>query len=80
MDTIPYPAKVDLSRFEGPGSGEALYGLPETVLFCKKCVISNQRPNSTIEFKNIPGSTKSTIAFDQDGICDACHFAAKKAS
>ena len=23
------------------------YGLPEEVRFCKKCVISNQRPNST---------------------------------
>ena len=27
------------------------YGLPEEVRFCKKCVISNQRPNSTVEFK-----------------------------
>ena len=80
MDIIPYPAQVDLSRFEGPGSGEALYGLPERVLFCKRCVISNQRPNSTIEFQNIPGSVKSTIAFDEDGICDACRFAEKKAS
>ena len=30
----------------------SLYGLPETVEFCKSCVISNQRPNSVIEFKN----------------------------
>ena len=29
---------------------EAYYGLPEKVLFCKKCVISNQRPRSTVVF------------------------------
>ena len=34
---------------------EAYYGLPSKVEFCKKCVISNQRPNSTIEFKNEKG-------------------------
>ena len=28
---------------------EAYYGLPSKVKFCKKCVISNQRPSSTIE-------------------------------
>ena len=30
-------------------------GLPEEVIFCKKCVISNQRPSSSIEFKNHQG-------------------------
>ena len=29
---------------------KTLYGLPSEVKFCKKCVISNQRPNSSIEF------------------------------
>ena len=33
-------------------SNFSLYGLPKDVKFCKKCVISNQRPNSVIEFKN----------------------------
>ena len=28
------------------------YGLPKKVLFCTKCVISNQRPSSTVEFKS----------------------------
>ena len=27
-------------------------GLPKKVLFCKKCVISNQRPSSTVEFRS----------------------------
>ena len=30
----------------------SLYGLPEEIKFCKKCVISNQRPSSVVEFKN----------------------------
>lgn len=80
MDIIPSPEVVDLSRFEGNGSGEALYGLPKDVLFCKRCVISNQRPNSAVEFQNVPGSKKTTIAFDTQGVCDACRFAEKKAT
>jgi len=31
---------------------EAKYGLPEVVVFCKRCVMSNQRPNSSVEFKH----------------------------
>ena len=31
---------------------KTLFGLPREVKFCSKCVISNQRPNSSIEFKN----------------------------
>ena len=34
---------------------EAYYGLPEEVKFCTNCVISNQRPSSTVEFKNKVG-------------------------
>jgi len=75
---ILYPKKVDPSRFEGDGSGEALYGLPPEVEFCNTCVISNQRPNSSIEFRNNPGSPKTTIAFDGGGTCDACSFARMK--
>lgn len=59
---------------------ETKYGLPEKVVFCKKCVISNQRPISTIEFKNKKGDKKETIAFGKDGICDACRFAEYKES
>lgn len=55
-----------------------LYGLPEEVVFCKKCVISNQRPVSTVEFKNTRNLKKGTIAFDHDGICAACRYAEMK--
>jgi len=53
---------------------KALYGLPKRILFCKSCVISNQRPSSEVEFKHTENSKKSTIRFDEDGICDACRF------
>ena len=50
---------------------KTMYGLPENVKFCKKCVISNQRPSSTIEFKNEKGK-KKVINFTDDDICSAC--------
>ena len=39
------------------------YQLPEKVIFCKKCVVSNQRPR---------------ITFDKNGVCNACNYAYKK--
>uniref|UniRef100_UPI0040477E7B N-acetyl sugar amidotransferase n=1 Tax=Algoriphagus sp. TaxID=1872435 RepID=UPI0040477E7B len=51
---------------------EAFYGLPEVVRFCKKCVMSNQRPTSEIEFKHTIKTKKNTMNFDENGICDAC--------
>ena len=59
---------------------KALFGLPEQVVFCKRCVISNQRPNSTVEFKNVKDEEKATINFDKDEICDACRYQDSKAS
>lgn len=40
------------------------YNLPAEVKFCKRCVISNQRPR---------------IRFDEEGVCSACRFAERKA-
>ena len=65
----------DLENFENL---EAYYGLPKTVKFCKKCVISNQRPNSEVEFKHNINTKKKTIHFDEEGVCDACTLAEKK--
>src|SRR5205085_7396260 len=47
------PGPVDLTPFtaNGPGS-PTKYGLPETVKFCTRCVISNQRPNSAVEYQH----------------------------
>lgn len=63
------------------GAGlEAKYGLPPQVRFCSRCVVSNQRPNSTVEYRHGRESRKSTIRFDEDGVCDACRTAERKAS
>src|SRR5258708_2265019 len=56
----------------------AKYGLPAQVVFCKRCVISNQRPSSTVEFKATTQEKKQTIAFDAEGICAACRYADMK--
>ena len=51
-----------VARFSSDiNSPKALYGLPRRVSFCRKCVISNQRPNSTVEFENTKKSTKSNV-------------------
>ena len=39
------------------------YNLPSEVIFCKRCVVSNQRPR---------------ISFDKEGICSACRFSDHK--
>ena len=52
--------------------------LPNTVKFCKYCVISNQRPNSAVEYQHTKNSKKATINFDAHGVCDACNFADRK--
>lgn len=56
-----------------------LYGLPEEVIFCSRCVVSNQRPNSCVEHKNTAATPKTTIRF-VDGVCDACRVAERKKS
>jgi N-acetyl sugar amidotransferase len=79
MDIVPYPAAVDPARYakdiEHP---PALYGLPQEVRFCRSCVISNQRPNSAVEYEHTKKTRKTTIHFDAQGVCDACNFAERK--
>lgn len=58
---------------------EAFFGLPKRVLFCRHCVISNQRPSSTVEFKHQKDQAKATIGFDEEGVCDACRYQEVKA-
>jgi N-acetyl sugar amidotransferase len=58
-------------------TSEAYFGLPPNVEFCSNCVISNQRPNSTVEFGADKEEKKSTISFD-DGLCSACAYAFEK--
>lgn len=51
------------------------FGLPEKVVFCKRCVMSNQRPASTPEFRHTATTKKITMNIDEEGICDACRQA-----
>lgn len=79
MEKIKYPKALDLRAYAKDNQNpKALYGLPQKIQYCKKCVISNQRPNSAVEYKHTKDSKKSTIHFDVDGICDACNFAERK--
>jgi N-acetyl sugar amidotransferase len=57
---------------------ETKYGLPAEVKFCKRCVMSNQRPSSVPEFKNVISAKKPTLIINEDGICDACKTAESK--
>lgn len=57
---------------------EVKYGLPSKVIFCKNCVMSNQRPISAVEFKHTENSKKITLNINKNGICDACEYAKKK--
>lgn len=57
---------------------EALYGLPIDVRFCSRCIISNQRPDSAVEYAHQRDSKKLTIGFNESGVCDACLVAEKK--
>ena len=52
----------------------SFYGLPEAIKFCKKCVISNQRPSSVVEFKN-KDNQKKGIEFNSNNlICEPCRY------
>lgn len=55
-----------------------MHGLPLDIQFCKKCSMNNQRPSSTVEFRNKPGQKKEAIYFDENGVCDACNYNEKK--
>ena len=53
---------------------KTFYGLPKKVIFCKKTLISNQRPNSTIEFTHTIKSKKKTLFIDKKGISDSWKY------
>ncbi len=57
---------------------EAYYGLPKDVVFCTRCVMSNQRPSSYPEFKHTKARITPTMHIDEEGVCDACRTAEQK--
>ena len=58
----------------------SLYGLPEKIKFCSKCVMSNQKPNSIVEFRggSLGNDKKRTGIFFSNNICSACNYSEKK--
>jgi N-acetyl sugar amidotransferase len=61
-----------------PDDLKAYFGLPKDVAFCKRCVMSNQRPSSYPEFKHTRDRITPTLNIGEEGICDACLYAKKK--
>jgi len=54
-----------------------LFGLPEKVEHCSKCLLTNQKPFSINETKNSKGSKKKGLQF-KNGVCAACQYSEKK--
>lgn len=68
-------SQVDRSRFAKEGGElEVYYGLPREVRFCVQCNMSNQQPMSSNEYSHGKGSSKTTMSFDEEGVCHACRF------
>ena len=51
-----------------------MYGLPEKVEFCSKCVMTNQRPRSVVEFRNITNKKNGLDINTETKICEACSY------
>ena len=62
----------------------SLFNLPKEVIFCSKCVLSNQRPASIPEFLHKPSREGARylemkkIPGKKNHICDACHVTEMK--
>jgi N-acetyl sugar amidotransferase len=79
MDAYPRHVPIDETPYQPElNDPPAWYGLPRDVRYCARCVISNQRPNSAVEFTHTRESRKETIRFDEAGVCDACRVADEK--
>lgn len=80
MDMLKRHQPIDLAQFAPDlDTPHARYGLPSDVRFCKKCGISNQRPNAAkSEYALVTESPKATIRFNAGDICDACVYWEKK--
>ena len=53
---------------------EIYYGLPEKILFCKRCVLPNTRSLSYPEHLHTQDRKVPTLHIDDEGVCDACRY------
>ena len=56
----------------------SLFGLPEKVIHCKNCLMTNQKPFSVNESKNTPNKKKLGMEIHENGLCSACDYSFKK--
>ena len=56
----------------------SLFGLPEKVEFCKKCVESNQRFMGSTQLNIKKNDKKLGVSFDSEGVCLSCRYYEKK--
>ena len=79
MKKIEYPKNINLNDYDlNNQNPKVFYGLSKKVVFCNKCAMSNQKPISTVEFKNTIDEKKFGIHLNEDGICDPCVVSDKK--
>ena len=72
MARITRPLAVDKARFDSASRDrDALYGLPEEIVFCSACTVSNQMPGPSVEF-SAESERKTTTGFGENGICQGC--------
>jgi hypothetical protein len=57
---------------------EVKYGLLPEVQFCRSCVLSNHRVPPSRSLEDTPKSVKTTVRFNDDGLCDAGSVVANK--
>ena len=56
-----------------------LFNAPNDIIFCNKCVMSNQRPASIPEYNHtFERKGAKYLNIDSNGVCDACHSADEK--
>ena len=56
----------------------SLYGLPEKVIHCKKCLMHNQKPFSVNEAISKVGQGKTGMPINEEGLCAACEYTSRK--
>ena len=59
--------------------GPTKYGTPHEVRFCRRCVMSNQRPSSRPEHSIRAADAIPALHIDPEGVGDACRCAEQKA-
>ena len=60
------------------GNKYSLYGLPEKVEHCSKCLMTNQKPFSVNEMLHSTEIKKHGLIIEKNGLCSACNYESKK--